>query len=90
MQPKPGDQVGALIDDAFNALLAQLNTFKGSDFSKSLLSVTDLILENKGYSVTLHNIRKWINNYKTVNVPLTDDDKKQIFDAIEDWKQRLI
>jgi len=89
-QPKPGDQVGALINDAFNALLAQLNTFKGSEFSKALLSVTDLILESKGYSVTLHNIRKWINNYKTMNTLMSDDDKTQIAEAIENWKKRLI
>ena len=89
-QAKPGDQVGALINDAFNALITQFNTFKGSEFSKALLNVTDLILENKGYSVTLHNIRKWINNYKTMNTLLSDDDKGQIFEAIENWKKRLI
>jgi hypothetical protein len=89
-QPQPGDQVGGIINAAFNAVIQQLDTFKGSEFSKALQQVTDVILENKGYSVTLHNVRTWVNNYKMSRDLLTEQDKQDIKEAIESWKQRLI
>jgi hypothetical protein len=90
IQPQAGDKVGSMINAAFNAVLQQLDTFKGSQFGKALQEVTDVVLENKGYSVTLHNIRTWVNNYKMNEDLLTEQDKIDIREAIENWKQRLI
>ena len=89
-QLDPNDQVGNLINTAFNAVLQQLDKFTGSDFGKALQEVTDLILENKGYSVTLHNVRTWVNNYKNSRDLLTDQDKSEISEAIETWKKKLL
>ncbi|MFX0071862.1 MAG: hypothetical protein ACFFAO_12300, partial [Candidatus Hermodarchaeota archaeon] len=89
IHPKAGDQAGILINTSFNMLLSKLSIIKGEDFSKELEAVADLILEKKGFSVTLHSIRSIIRKYKESKSLLNEDDKIQIFEAIEDWKQRL-
>lgn len=89
ISPDPTDSVAVAINNAFNKLLNNLNSMNGIQFSQQLESVADVILEQKGFSVTLHNIRKWINTYKTKKEPLSEGDKSQIFSAVESWKQRI-
>ncbi len=88
-QPESGGNVSKLINNAFNNLIQQLDNFTGIEFSKALQGVSDVILENKGYSVTLHSVGTWVNNYKNIPTPLITDDKKLILEAIEGWKQRF-
>ncbi|MFO8017642.1 MAG: hypothetical protein R6U96_03345 [Promethearchaeia archaeon] len=89
VHPDPSDPVAVAIDNAFNKLLQNLNSMNGIQFSQLLEQAADVILEQKGFSVTLHNIRKWINSYKNKKEPLSGDDKSQIFSAIETWKKRI-
>ncbi|MHA1294458.1 MAG: hypothetical protein ACTSQJ_17585, partial [Promethearchaeota archaeon] len=90
IQPKAGDEISVQVNNAFNQLYAKINNLKGDEFSKGLQDVADLILELKGFSVTLHNIRSWINNFKGRKDLLNEDEKKQLFEALESWKQRLL
>lgn len=89
VQPDPSNSVAVAINNAFNQLLQNLNTMNGIQFSSQLENVADIILEQKGFSTALHNIRKWINSYKNKKEPLSEQDKSQIFSAIETWKQRI-
>jgi hypothetical protein len=89
IHPKAGDQAGMIINTAFNMLISKLNILTGEGFSKELQDVSDIILERRGFSVTLHSVRSLINKYKQINSNLTDEDKREIFEAIESWKQRL-
>ncbi len=88
--PKAGDEVGILINDAFNNLIQKLNNIKGEDFSKELQKIADLVLEKRGFSVTLHKLRSFINKYKEVYDLLAEIDKNEIIEAIETWKKKLV
>lgn len=89
VHPKTGDKEGVVIEKAFDELVLKINDIQGDDFSKELQIIADLILENKGFSVTLHKVRSVINKYKEKMELLEDNDKKEIFQDIEAWKQKL-
>jgi len=89
VHPQAGDKSGALIDSALDNLVKEISYLKGDEFSKRLQNIADIILEKKGFSVTLHKIRSTINKYKEKLTILDEDDKKEIFNDIETWKQKL-
>ncbi|TFG02788.1 MAG: hypothetical protein EU542_04150 [Promethearchaeota archaeon] len=89
VKPSTGNQPDALINTSFNMLLSKLDVIKGEDFSKELENLADLILEKRGFSVTLHSIRQIINKFKDHENFLNDEEKNEIFESIETWKQRL-
>jgi hypothetical protein len=88
--PKAGDEVGMLIDTAFKSLVQKLQKLNGEEFSTELENIADLILERKGFSVTLHKLRSKINQYKTHLGRLSEVDIKHIVESIEEWKEHLI
>ncbi|MFX1586640.1 MAG: hypothetical protein ACFFC1_00680 [Promethearchaeota archaeon] len=90
VHPKAGDEAGFLINNAFNTLIQKLGTLKGEEFSIELQKVADLILENKGFSVTLHKLRSTINRYKEQIDLLTPNDVRDIIEKIEEWKSHIL
>jgi len=88
-QPKANDEAGILINTAFNHLIDKLGSLKGDAFGKELQDIADLILEKKGFSVTLHSVRSTINKYKEKLSLLGEYDKKEIIESIENWKKKL-
>ena len=89
VNPKVGDRSGMIINEAFNALIQNINIYTGETLSQELNRITELILEKRGFSVTLHNIRTTINDYKNLKILLTIEQKNNIFNIIEEWKKRL-
>ncbi len=89
VNPKAGDSVGMIINNAFNTIIQNFNSFTGEFLTQELEKVADIILERRGFSVTLHDIRRSINNYKNQTTLLTIEQKNDIFHTIENWKQRL-
>ncbi|MHA2035705.1 MAG: hypothetical protein ACW972_04545 [Promethearchaeota archaeon] len=87
--PKLSDESSILISTAFDNLLQKLNKIKGGDFSSELQKIADLVLEKKGFSVTLHQLRSLINQYRFNDLLLNENDKKLISDKIEGWKSKL-
>ncbi|MFX0027753.1 MAG: hypothetical protein ACFE8B_00965 [Candidatus Hermodarchaeota archaeon] len=85
-----GDEAGVLINTAFDNLINKLNNMKGEDFSEELQKIADLILEKRGFSVTLHKLRSLINQYRYSDLFLNESDKKQIIENIESWKKKLV
>jgi len=88
--PKAGDEVGMLIDTVFKSLVQKLQNLNGDEFSSELENIADLILEKKGFSVTLHKLRSKINQYKSHLGHLSEVDIKHIVESIEEWKKHLI
>ncbi|MBY8989753.1 MAG: hypothetical protein KGD58_03280 [Candidatus Lokiarchaeota archaeon] len=86
---KKGDEAGRLINSAFDGLSKKLYNIKGDDFSNELQKIADLILEKRGFSVTLHKLRSLINQYRFSDILLNESDSKQIMDNIENWKEKL-
>lgn len=89
-QPEVGDRTGILINNAFNTLIQKLPSMKGTKFSEEMQDIANLILEKKGFSVTLHKVRSLINQFKSRNELLNELDIKQIIASIEDWKSHLL
>ncbi len=89
VNPKVRDRSGMIINEAFNALIQNINIYTGETLSQELNRITELILEKRGFSVTLHNIRTTINDYKNQKILLTIEQKNKIFNIIEEWKKRL-
>ena len=89
--PKAGDEVGMEIHNAFNLLIQRVNTITGIAFSIELQKIADLILEKRGFSVTLHKIRALINQYKDQRSPfISQKEKNEIFEEIEEFKKRIL
>lgn len=87
---KKGDEAGVLINTAFNNLVQKLHNIKGEQFSEELQKIADLVLEKRGFSVTLHKLRSLINQYRFSDNFLNENDTKQIIENIESWKEKLI
>ncbi|MFX0188749.1 MAG: hypothetical protein ACFE8A_13545 [Candidatus Hodarchaeota archaeon] len=91
IQPKPGDELGMQINNAFNLLIQRLKTATGEEFSNELQKIADLILEKRGFSVTLHKMRSLINKYKEQLAPIiSQKEREEIFEEIEEFKMRLL
>jgi hypothetical protein len=84
------DQDAAIvIKAAFKTLIQKLHKLNGEEFSKEMETIADLILEKKGFSVTLHKIRSKINQYKTHLGHLNDVDISHIIESIEEWETHI-
>ncbi|MFX1552815.1 MAG: hypothetical protein ACFFBV_02730 [Promethearchaeota archaeon] len=88
-QPKAGDEAAIQINTAFTNLIHKLDNLKGSEFGKELQDIADLILEKKGFSVTLHKLRSTINKYKEKPTLLDAHDKTEIIENIDSWKKKI-
>lgn len=88
-QPNADDEAGIEINNAFTNLIQKLGNLKGDDFGRELQDIADLILEKKGFSVTLHKIRSIINKFKEKFTILDENDKREILESIENWKKKL-
>ena len=89
-EPITLEDSGIVINNAFKSLIKKLHKLKGDEFSKEMEIIADLILENKGFSVTLHKIRSKINQYKNHLSHLNDVDIKHITESIEEWKKHIL
>ena len=89
-EPKKHEESGSEINEAFKTLIKKLHKLKGDEFSKEMEIIADLILEKKGFSVTLHKIRSKINQYKKHLSHLNEVDIKHIIESIEEWKERIL
>ena len=87
---KASEEVRMLIDTAFKSLVQKLQNLNGEEFSTELENIAELILEKKGFSVTLHKLRSKINQYKTHLGHLSEVDIKHIVESIEEWKKHLL
>ncbi len=87
---KTNKDASILIRTAFKSLIQKLHKLNGEEFSKEMESIAELILEKKGFSVTLHKIRSKINQYKNHLGHLNDVDISHIIESIEEWENHLL
>ena len=84
LEPKPGDKVGLLINNALNELLEKLNKLQGYQLSIELQKISDLITEKAGFSFgsTTHKISTMVSKYKPNYDNLESEDITQIQEAL--------
>jgi len=87
---KANKDAAILIKTAFKSLIQKLHKVNGEEFSKEMESIAELILEKKGFSVTLHKIRSKINQYKNHLGHLNEVDINHIIESIEEWENHLL
>lgn len=89
ISPSEDDKVGNMINEAFNEILKNLNELTGIQFAQKMEQVADLVLEQHGFSVSLHHIRRYINKFEKQGAPLSNDQKEEILENFEEWKKKL-
>jgi len=89
IEPDANDRTGIIINNALNELIEKSENMQGNEFSRELQKVSDLIFENVGFCHALHDISTWISVYKPKYANLDDNDRTQMFNKIEEWKQKL-
>lgn len=77
------------IEYLLNDLEQNINKLKGYEFSEHLQEIADKILEEKGFSVMLHQIGKVIIEFKKSKEKLTDTNKNLIMTKLGKWKEKL-
>jgi hypothetical protein len=78
------------IESMFSKIDQEINVLTGSNISKLLQKITDIILETKGYAVGLKDMRQWISKLKRINTPLEDEIKNSLKEKIDDWKKEAL
>ena len=73
-----------------NYLEDNLDTITGKDISDHLQDGMDIILETKGYSMSLKGMKNWINKFKFSNSPLNDEEKEEFIEDLMEWRETYI
>lgn len=73
-----------------NYLEDNLDTITGKDISDHLQDGMDIILETKGYSMSLKGMKNWINKFKFSNSPLNDEEKEKFIEDLMEWREMYI
>jgi hypothetical protein len=74
------------IKEIFLEISQNLNEITGSEISKKLQEIMDIVLETKGYSMALKDMRQWISKLKMIKSPLTDEVKSTFKEKLQKWK----
>jgi hypothetical protein len=83
-------EVGKLINSTFKKLIKNINELNGEQFAKELNKVADIVLEKRGFSVTLHQLRTFINRFEKQEEMLSEEDIDEIIENVETWRQKLL
>ena len=81
-------EVGS-IRQLFNNIIQQLNNLSGVEISKKLLNVTDIILETRGYSMTLKEMKQWNDKIRPIKDFLDTETKNNLINVINSWKEKF-
>lgn len=76
------------IGSRFIAISEELDSKNGNVIAQHLEELNDYILENKGFSIILNDIRRWITDVKNKG-KLDEDVQKVLKNRIKNWIERL-
>ncbi len=86
-EAKPPKQVQ--INDGFNEIIENINSFKGKKISAILQNVLDIAFKMEGISLNILDIKLLISKLKSINTPLSDDLKKGVIEEIETLNKKF-
>ncbi len=64
-----------------------LDQLNGTEISKKLQEIMDIILETKGYSMAPKDMRQWISKLRMIKTPLVDEVKSTFKEKLIKWEQ---
>ncbi len=84
-----GEEQSKGLKGQFDDLIQKVNTLNGVELSKVFLNLIDTLLETKGYSMALKDMRQWLNKIKSIKTPLEEELKIQLLNELEKWKAQF-
>ena len=63
-------------NEIFNKIQANLGQLSGTEISKLLQNIIDIILETEGYSMALKGIKDWVSKLRMIRTPLEAEIKE--------------
>jgi len=78
------------IHEIFREISQNLDQLNGSEVSNKLQEIMDIVLETKGYSIALKDIRQWISKLRMVKTPLVDEVLSTFKEKLIKWEQESI
>lgn len=74
--------------ELFNEIQAKLGELSGTEISKKLQNIVDIILETEGYSMSLKGIKDWISKFRMIRAPLESEIKDDFELEFQKWKEK--
>ena len=87
--PLETTQEGGSIRSEFNNLIPLLDNLSGAEISKKLLNITDIILETKGYSMALKEMKQMNDKIRPNKGLLNPETKNDLINKINLWKEKF-
>ncbi|MFX0070799.1 MAG: hypothetical protein ACFFAO_06890 [Candidatus Hermodarchaeota archaeon] len=75
------------VSEIFLEINQNLNDLTGTDISTKLQTIMDIILETKGYSIALKDMRQWISKLRMIKTPIVDDIKSMLKEKLLKWEK---
>ncbi len=74
--------------ELFNQIHAQMTTLSGTEISKLMQNIVDIILETEGYSMSLKDVKDWITKLRKIKGPLENEVKEDFQLDFQKWKEK--
>ena len=79
---------GVEMNSLFNDIQAKISELTGTEISKLLQNIVDIILETEGYSMALKGVKDWISKLRKIRSPLENDIKEDFKLEFLKWKEK--
>ncbi len=76
------------IKELFNKVQIELNELSGTEISKILQNIVNIILETEGYSMALKGIKNWVSKLRMIREPLENEIKEDFELDFLRWKEK--
>jgi hypothetical protein len=74
----------------FDQIENNFSELNGVDISRKLQNIVDIILETRGYSLELKDIKDWITKLRKIKKPLDSDIKEEFVITFFQWKEKFV
>ncbi|MFX1438293.1 MAG: hypothetical protein ACFFAA_14045, partial [Promethearchaeota archaeon] len=89
IQPEIDVSTDAYLSAQFDNILKKIDTLSGSEIARLLENLQDDILERKGFSAILRQIRMGIDSIKSNTNLLNNTEKGELRSKINFWRSKL-
>ncbi len=87
IEPEPEEvPLEQILNEMISQISLELDVLKGFEISRKLQDVMDVVLETKGYSLKLKDMRQWISKLRMIREPLESDIRDEFLIELEKWK----
>ena len=76
------------INEKINSLIQTLNTSTGSELSRGLQDISDIVLPSYG-AVAANALRQWISKLRSLRDLLEEEVRQEFLEELENWKEKF-